>query len=517
MPGVEDGVVVRVTHARGFGHRQRTVGDLRREVVGDAVGEDEPLEERVRGEAIGAVDTRARDLARGIQAGKRCPALVIGLDTTADVVLRRGHRQQVGGRVDAELTAARDDRGKALLEEVAAEVAGVEEDVIGARLGHPAQDGAGDDIARREVGELVLALHETDAVLVDEEGPLAADRLGDQRLLTVGALAEPEHGRVELDELQVRDPRPRPQRGCHPVTGGDGGVGRRGVDLAQPTAGQHHGPRMRGPDAVDLALTEDVEGDPADPPVGIRQEVDDHRVLHDLDARVVLHRSESGDERARDLLARGVPAGVGDPVAMMAALPGELETSDLVEIEVRTQVDELADPLRALGDEDPHGLRVTQAHSGDQGVLEVLLRGVLRVERRRDPALGPGRRALVEDRLGHEQHSVDLLAEQEGTGEAGDARPDDDDVGRGRPARLGCGETAGNAQVGHEGSSAGKWSRESACRVGTRLVRRTSSRVARASGPRTAAGASMPAACRAPSVSARSVMRRSTPRVRAWS
>ena len=53
--------------------------------------------------------------------------------------------------------------------------------------------------------------------------------------------AEPEHGRVELDELQVGDHRAGPQRERDAVAGGDRRVGGGGEDLAHAAGGQHHG------------------------------------------------------------------------------------------------------------------------------------------------------------------------------------------------------------------------------------------------------------------------------------
>ena len=117
----------------------------------------------------------------------------------------------------------------------------------------------------REVGERVLALHEALARLVDEEGALAADRLGDERLLAARALAEPQHRRVELDELEVGEHGAGPQRGGHAVARRDGRVRRRGVDLAETAGREHDGARVGGADAVDLALADDVERHAADP------------------------------------------------------------------------------------------------------------------------------------------------------------------------------------------------------------------------------------------------------------
>ena len=180
-------------------------------------------------------------------------------------MLRRRDGEQLGRRVEAELAAALDDRGEALLEEVGAEVAAVEVDVVGAGLAHPGDDRPCHDVARGEVGQLVLTLHEAHTLLVDEEGSLAADGLGDERLLTARALAEPEHRGVELDELEVGELGTGAQRGGHAVARRDGRVRRRRVDLAEAARGEHDGARVGRPDTVDLALADDVQRHAADP------------------------------------------------------------------------------------------------------------------------------------------------------------------------------------------------------------------------------------------------------------
>ena len=139
----------------------------------------------------------------------------------------------------------------------------------------------------REVGLRVHALHEPDPVAVHEEGALAADRLGDQRLLPGAALPEPEHRRVELHELEVGDDRARAQGHGHPVAGRDRRVGRGGVHLAEAARGQHHRTGVRRADPVDLALADDVQGHATDPAALVLEQVHDEGVLDDLDARVV--------------------------------------------------------------------------------------------------------------------------------------------------------------------------------------------------------------------------------------
>ena len=193
-------------------------------------------------------------------------------------------------------------------------------------------------------------------VAVDEEGALAAHRLGDQRLLAGRALAEEEHRGVELHELQVGDPGPGPQRRRHAVAGRHRRVGRRRVDLPQAAGGEHDRPAVRRADPVDLPLADDVQRHPAHGTVVGGEQVDDEGVLDDLDAGVVDDPVERGDERARDLGAGRVAAGVRDPVAVVAALAGQLDLAAGVAVELGAERHELAHPVGPLGDQDAHGL-----------------------------------------------------------------------------------------------------------------------------------------------------------------
>ena len=250
---------------------------------------------------------------------------------------------------------------------------------------------------------------------------------------------------MELDELEIGDPRTGPQRRRHSVAGRDGRVRRRGVDLAQTPGRQHHSRGVCRAHAVDLSLTDDVEGGPGDPVLLVGKEVDDERMLDDLDPGVVDDPPQRLDEGARDLLAGRVTSGVRDPVAVVPALAGQFDLAIVGAIELRTEGDQFAHPLGTFGHEDPHSLDITQADPGDQGVLEVLLRRVLGIECSGDTTLGPRGGPLVENRLGHEQDPPDVLAQLQGAGEAGDARSDDDDVGGRRPAGGRRGEAAGDA------------------------------------------------------------------------
>ena len=79
---------------------------------------------------------------------------------------------------------------------------GVEPQVVEAALVEAAADRLGHHVARREVGEGVLAAHERRALLVAQDRALAAQRLREQRARHRRMV---QRGRVELHELEVGD------------------------------------------------------------------------------------------------------------------------------------------------------------------------------------------------------------------------------------------------------------------------------------------------------------------------
>ncbi len=417
---------------RDGGLRGARVGDAgRRDVLGDALREDQALEEGVGRQPVGAVHARAGDLAARVEPRHRRPAAQVRTHAAGGVVGGRRDGDEVGDRVDAVGAAGREDRGEAPGPLLGAEVAGVEVHVLGAELVHAPHDALGDDVARRELGQLVRADHEAVAVGVHEVGALAAHRLRDQGLLALGARAEPEHGGVELHELEVGDLGAGPQGQGDAVAGGDGGVGGGGEHLAHAAGGQDHGPSPYGADAVVLALAHDVQGDPGRAALGVLEEVEDEGVLDRLDARL----AHGVDQGAGDLGAGGVAAGVGDAVAVVAALAGQQDLAGAgVGVEAGAGRDEAAHGVGALGDERAHGLLGAQAGAGHEGVLEVLLGGVTLAEGGRYAALGPAGGAVVEAGLGDDGDPGAGGGAAQRDGEAGDAGADHDDVGVDRPA-----------------------------------------------------------------------------------
>ena len=213
---------------------------------------------------------------------------------------------------------------------------------------------------------------------------------------------------------------------------------------------------------------------PATPPSSAQQQVDGQRVLDDLDLRRPL---DGGDQRALDLGAGGVAAGVRDAVAVVAALAGQRQLAVGVVVEVGAERDQLAHRLGALVDQHPYGVHVAGAGARDEGVVLVLLGGVPRAERGGDPALGPLGRAGGEHVLGDHQHLAatgSAASEAQRRGQPGDAGADHDDVGGGGPAGLGARRRPRERRRCRRHGASGAGSAADAGRRGTSAGRRRS-------------------------------------------
>ena len=77
-----------------------------------------------------------------------------------------------------------------------------------------------------------------------------------------------------------------------------------------------------------------------------------------------------GDQRPLDLGAGGVAAGVGDAVAVVAALAGQRELAVAGAVEAGAERDQLADRGRTLAHEHPHRGLVAEPGAGDERVGE---------------------------------------------------------------------------------------------------------------------------------------------------
>ena len=311
-----------------------------RRAIGGAMSEDEPLEERIGGESIGAVQARAGSLADGEEPGQRGLAVEVGAHAAADVVRRGHHRDGLLRHVDPEGEARLVDVREVLDEEPLPEVPHVEEGAVVAAPLELAVDAAGHHVARRQLAARVVALHERFAGPVAEDPALAAQRLADEEAFRVRMV---EAGRVELDEFEICDGRARPVRHGEAVSGRDVGIRRVQVDLPRAARGEdHHAggegfhlPRARvervaADDAIRTAQTEPAAGD----------EVDGHVLVEDADLRCV----RGGEQRALHFAA-GQVGGVEDTAGRMPTFAGQVVAERRrVPRELRAEVDQLADP-----------------------------------------------------------------------------------------------------------------------------------------------------------------------------
>ena len=112
----------------------------------------------------------------------------------------------------------------------------VEIDVVEAALLHLEVDRARDDVARRKLGALVVPGMKRAPSGSFSSAAFAAHRLGDQEGLGMRVV---QAGRVELDELHVRDAAAGAPRHRDAVAGGGVGIGGVEVDLAGAAGGQH--------------------------------------------------------------------------------------------------------------------------------------------------------------------------------------------------------------------------------------------------------------------------------------
>ena len=230
------------------------------------------------------------------------------------------------------------------------------------------------------------------------------------------------------------------------------GVGRARVDLPGAAGGEDgdHGQVQRV-----LAVVE-VEREGADAAAVDGEQVDHELVLVELHAAA--HAGRLG-QRAGDLAAGGVAAGVGHPAHRVRALAAEHDLA-VLPVEARADLDELAHPVGALVHEHPDGFGVAQAGAGVDRVLEVQLGRVGLAQGRGDAALGEEGGGVVQAGLG-QQADAPAACRGDRRREAGDAAAQHEHVelaAQQRPRRAGwrCRAAAPGSRGVRSGARAGE-------------------------------------------------------------
>jgi len=322
-----------------------------------------------------------------------------------------------------------------LLEGAAAEAGGVEPEVLAVAGGggHQLVQARCDHVAGCQVAEGVDPGHHRPAVVVAQGRAGAAQRLGDERARSART-RRPQHGRVELDELDVAQHGPGPGGEGEAVAGDAGGVGRGRVGVTETTRGEHDCPCGH---VTHLEVTTvfahpgDVDADDPSVPVVVASEVEGERARPQAEPPPVEEAAEGGAQHTVDLGARGVAAGVHDPVPGVP--PFEAERSG---VEAGPELPQASDLARRRVHQGLDGVDGAQAGTCAERVGGMQLLAVGGVEHGGEPPLRPGRRTTAQLGLGDHQHVGTAGRRFQGGAEPGSAGADHHDV---RPvAEAGC-------------------------------------------------------------------------------
>jgi len=363
---------------------------------------DEGFEERIAGEAVGAVQAGAGHFAGGMEPGHRGASAHVGGDAAAEVVRRRHDGDGLLGHVEAVLPAGGVDVREAPLQERRALVGDVE---IGAGVAadlHLVVDGAGDDIARRQLGARIVALHERLARAVEQPRAFAAHGFADEERFRFGV---EEAGRMELHEFHVADFEARAPGHGDAVARGDVGIAGVEVDLAGAAGGQQRVRRAHGEDFV-RGPVEEIGADAGVvarhlQPAG-RDQVDRQGVFEHLhgglpaDAR----GQDADDFRAGEIAAvQDAPDGMAAFAAQIVFRVGFARRVGFA-FELHAPGLQGGDARGAAGDDFAGDGGVGQIRAGDEGVLQVRLDRVVFGDGHGDAALRMGGIAFVQRALG---------------------------------------------------------------------------------------------------------------------
>ena len=387
-------------------------------------GEHHAFEQRVAGQAVGAMQAGAGHLAHGVQTGQVGAARQVGQHAAAGEVGGGHHGDRLLGDVDAQRRAVREDVGEVLLQKRGALVRDVQVYAVQAVFLHLEVDGAGHHVARGQFGARVVVEHEARAAGrggQQQSAAFAPHRLADEEGLFVRVV---QACGVELDELHVRHAAACTPGGGNAVARGGVGVGGVQVHLACAARRQNGLRRAEGDDLVGVA----VERVQAQAAVTRQAQLAGGDQVHQ---RVLLEQRDTGrgahhiDQRALHGRAGGI-GHMGDAARAVATFARQVQ---LVAFE-REGHTQLAQPGNRGGGVLHHktcGGQVAQACAGDQCVFDVRGKAVVVGQHCGNTALGPAARSILQRALGDDGHAVRGRQVQGGR-EAGEAAAYDENV-----------------------------------------------------------------------------------------
>ena len=274
-----------------------------------------------------------------------------------------------------------------------------------------------DDVARSELRQLVIAIHETLAGGVAEIGSFAAQGFAEQK--SRGIFHKKRRG-VELDEFDVGDFGAVAIGDRHAIAGGDIRIGGVLEDAPQTSGGEQHGAGANG-DCRSRGIV--MDQDAADGSV-FHQQIGDG--FETLKADVV-ERSGAGTHGADQLAAGGIAMRVQHAITAVGSFAGKQELGSFA-IESRSPFDELFDGGGSFFDQRADGRGIAQAVARGNGVGFVQADLVVIVHGGGDAALrvfgGRFAKAILRD-----DENPAGGGELQGGTEPSDTGPDDDEIG----------------------------------------------------------------------------------------
>eukprot|EP01022_Parablepharisma_sp_SALTPOND_P004214 TRINITY_DN118_c5_g1_i1.p1 TRINITY_DN118_c5_g1~~TRINITY_DN118_c5_g1_i1.p1 ORF type:complete len:1641 (+),score=478.48 TRINITY_DN118_c5_g1_i1:3715-8637(+) len=428
LVGIGDAALVPQRH---LGQAPGAGGQIALDIFRRRAAQYQAFQQRIAGQAVGAMQAGIGGLSHRIQAREVGAAGHVGDHATTGVMRRRHHRDGLAGDVDTELQAARLDGREVLGDEGRTLVADIQVHMIQAALLHLEVDGARHDVARRQLGPIVMLGHEALAGGAArrgrqlEQGAFAAQGFADQEGLGIGVV---QAGRMELDEFHVCHAAAGTPGHGDTVAGGRIGVGGVQVDLAGAAGGQHGTRRRNGQHAAAAGV---LHMDPLAARLGLGVLL---AGMDQVDGAVMFQQGDIGVGAhalfQRDLhrMAGGI-GGVDDAALAVAALAGEViaQLGSVVTGEGHALGNEPFDGLAPVLDDVAGRCFIAQAGAGHQGVIDVLGMAVARIQHRGDAALGPVAGPIQQFALG-DDHDLILLGKMESYGETGQAAADDGDI-----------------------------------------------------------------------------------------
>ena len=411
------------TQPRSSATRRRRRRSMRRLTAGTFVhshrasragAKDQAFQKRIAGEAIGAVHTCTRNLARGEESRDSRSSIQIRPHSAHHVVGRGPDRNAITGEIQPGAPAGIGDQREPLVDEIRIEPFQRKVHRL-IRTSALAGDGARDAIARSEIPGGLVACHERFAGRVHELRAFTSQRFGQQK---PRLSLDHQRRRMELHELQVDDLGAGLERHGNSVSRGDVRVRRFVIDLTRSTRREKHASGARhGHSAV-------IEEKPrAEAASVFDHEADDPRMILGRHARQL--RSALPEHPAD--LATGCIVRVQNSSRAMRRLHRERRLPVRRAVESNTPRHQLSNEAGTVLDENLDCEWIAESVAGRNRVCRMQLRCITRTDGRRNASLRMTGVAFSGSGLGEDEH-VAVIGDLRGRTQRGDAAADDEKV-----------------------------------------------------------------------------------------